>query len=459
MTINQVLNQVLKEISVPKTEETNLKKIANEFIKKIPNAKIGGSLAKGTLVRKKEQDIDVFVSFDSEEDTKKLGGILDRKGFSVKVLHGSRDYFKIKKGANVFLEVVPVVRVGKMQDVENVTDFSLSHVAYVKKKLRGSCSRFGSRSRFSFNDNKSPTYDSLSGLYKNLSKANRSPTHPKLVKRKSPGRFAVSRSLADEIKLAKVFCYAVGCYGAESYISGFSGYALELLVIYFGGFVEFLRGIQRKNYIDIEKSFKSERVARSEINGSKLVGPVLLVDPTYKYRNACAGLNEETFSDFVVVANQFLKSPSKEFFVKKEFDIDEFRRVVKRKKSRLVEFSFKTNRQEGDIAGTKMKKFFRFLVSELERKQQKVVESEFVYPGEGQRARGYVGVRGKPVIDVRGPSVLDKNAIVEFKKVRKKIFKKGGYTWARESVDVEDFFKRAMKVGGEMGVVGFDWSS
>ncbi|MBD3252791.1 hypothetical protein GF386_03610, partial [Candidatus Pacearchaeota archaeon] len=36
-----------------------------------------------------------------------------------------------------------------------------------------------------------------------------------------------NKNLSDEIRLAKKFAYSQNCYGAESYIHGFSGYALE----------------------------------------------------------------------------------------------------------------------------------------------------------------------------------------------------------------------------------------
>ena len=48
------------------------------------------------------------------------------------------------------------------------------------------------------------------------------------------------KRLRDDIRLAKRFCKVNKLYGAESYIRGFSGYALELLISYYGGFLRFL---------------------------------------------------------------------------------------------------------------------------------------------------------------------------------------------------------------------------
>jgi len=51
------------------------------------------------------------------------------------------------------------------------------------------------------------------------------------------------KKILDEIRIAKAFCYANNCYGAESYISGFSGYALELLVYHYKSFLKFIKSM------------------------------------------------------------------------------------------------------------------------------------------------------------------------------------------------------------------------
>ena len=55
----------------------------------------------------------------------------------------------------------------------------------------------------------------------------------------------IKGKILDEIRLAKAFCHANGCYGAESYIKGFSGYALELLVYHYGSFQKFVKAITK----------------------------------------------------------------------------------------------------------------------------------------------------------------------------------------------------------------------
>jgi tRNA nucleotidyltransferase (CCA-adding enzyme) len=154
---------------------------------------VGGSLAKGTLVRKevydseerkssasqtfskKVYDVDIFVRFDGEKyKDDEISGILGKAlsvGKGVKKIHGSRDYYqKIVEG--IVIEIIPVLKIKKPEDAENVMDLSYFHVNYLLKKIKK------------------------------------------------------KKKLVDEIILAKSFCHAHNCYGAESYIRGFSGYSL-----------------------------------------------------------------------------------------------------------------------------------------------------------------------------------------------------------------------------------------
>ena len=406
MSMKSVLSKELELISLSRDEILRLSSVSKDFISSLKRAGlrayVGGSLAKGTLVKKGKQDVDIFVVFDFSEDILKLEKVLKKMKLpgTLSKVHGSRDYFQIDCD-DVILEVVPVVKNKDPEMAENVTDVSLSHVKYIVGALK-----------------------------------------------KNP-------KLADEIKLAKTFCYANRCYGAESYVKGFSGYSLEILVIHFGGFVKFLKGIAKVRVVDPLKYFKGERDVLNEINASKLVSPIVVVDPTYKYRNVTAGLGHETFRKFNEIVKSFLKSPSLEFFEKKEIDVEGIRKFAGKKKAKFVELDLKTDRQEGDIAGTKMKKLLDFFARELVRKGQSVLTKEFDYSNVGQKAKGYLVVGEKLEIEVRGPSVGLQDAVKAFKKAKgKNVFARKGFWWFKEKVSIESIFELVKKVSGEMGSSG-----
>jgi len=398
MSLNNILKEELNLISLSKQEEKDLKDQVQEILKKLSKNKVkafvGGSLAKGTIIKKRTQDVDVFVVFKDNKELEKLESVLIKENLNYTKLHGSRDYFQIKEDDIVF-ELIPTLKT--KDKVENVTDLSLMHVKYVLDK----------RSR--------------------------------------------NKNLSNEIKLAKAFCYSQECYGAESYIKGFSGYSLEVLVIYFGGFVKFLKGIQKETLIDSEKFYKNKESIKQELNENKLTSPVILIDPTYKHRNILAGLSDKTFSSFLRAAKSFLKTPSIKFFEKQKLDIEKIRAQAEKKDLRFIELAFSTNKQEGDIAATKMKKFFEFIVSEFKKRSQKVIFEKFVYES-GQDSKGYIVVKENKELELKGPPISLKEAIKHFKQAHKKAYEKKGFIYTKKQISLEEIFNFLKRYEDEMQI-------
>lgn len=405
MKVEKVLSNVLQEISLSSIEIKQIEKETKELVKTLKknklDANIGGSLAKGTILRKDNQDVDIFIVL-KPQDLPKFEKMVAKTKIKYDLIHGSRDYIQIKKEKLTF-ELIPVLKLDKKVKIDNVTDFSLIHVQYIKKKI------------------------------------------------------SKNKKLADEIKLAKAFCHANKVYGAESYIGGFSGYSLEVLVCYYGGFLKFLKKIQSEKVIDPEKQFKNQGEIMRELNQSKLQSPLILIDPTYKYRNVCAGLTHETYLLFLQKASEFLKNPSDEFFQKKEFSLNNFIQSAKNENLNVYELNMDTNRQEGDIAGTKMKKLFKFLIRELERKEQKVIDSEFIYNNKGKESKGFLAIKRKEIIEIQGPLLGMEEATKEFKKVRKNTYISNGYVYAKEKVSIENIFIGCMSAAESMGT-GFEFN-
>ncbi|MEK6819595.1 MAG: nucleotidyltransferase domain-containing protein [Nanoarchaeota archaeon] len=388
--VNLILEEVLENINPSKEEMESMKRVVDDFKnsidKRIKEMKInaevfvGGSFAKKTIIRKDVYDIDFFIRFDKKhKDISELTrNILSN--YKKKEVKGSRNYFVIDKG-HFFIEIVPVLKVSNPRKSENVTDLSYSHVNYIKKKIK----------------------------------------NPKIL---------------DEIKIAKAFCHANGCYGAESYIKGFSGYAIELLVYNYGGFINFIKAfekIQSKSVVDIEKHYKNKNEVFMDINASKLHSPVILVDPTFKGRNALAALSYETLEKFKKVCKEFLKNPSKKFFEEKKLDLEKIEIQAKKKKLDFVLLKCETDKQEGDIAGTKLLKFYNHLTSEID-KYFDVKSRGFEYKNE-KTARYYFAAKRKKEIIFNGPMIKQEENVKNFKKKHKSIFYKSGKIYAREKVN------------------------
>ncbi|MEK6897382.1 MAG: nucleotidyltransferase domain-containing protein [Nanoarchaeota archaeon] len=392
--INSILKEVLTEIKPSEKELKYIEKtlsIYREKIKRnIQNRKInaevfvGGSTAKGTLIRKDHYDIDVFLRFDKKYKNEALSDIAEKAIAGIKNtrIHGSRDYFRIKAGGNLFFEIVPVRRITNPREAENVTDLSYSHVNYIKKKIK-------------------------------------------------------SQKLLDEIMLAKAFCYANNAYGAESYVSGFSGYGLELLIYHYKSFLRLIKEIAKMNtdfnnkiVIDIEKHHKNRGRVLMDLNEAKLKSPIVLIDPTHRQRNVLAALSRETLENFQNECKDFLKKPEKEFFIKKSFNVKEKKKLADGKGYDFASLKTTTNKQEGDIAGSKLLKFYRHLRSELE-KFYDIKESGFEYK-DGKSALCFFSVKRKPWILVQGPKIDDKNNVARFKSAHRTVFTKNRRFYSKE---------------------------
>jgi tRNA nucleotidyltransferase (CCA-adding enzyme) len=100
-------------------------------------ASMGGSVAKGTFI-KNSFDADIFVKFHPKFRGQNISDILDSVLKKMKLeanrVHGSRDYFQIKK--EFTYELVPVLNVNDYRQAENVADMSPLHVLYFIKQSR-----------------------------------------------------------------------------------------------------------------------------------------------------------------------------------------------------------------------------------------------------------------------------------------------------------------------------------
>lgn len=392
--INSILKNVLSEIKPSEEEFKEMNGMINNFVSRIEDKIkkrgidaeifVGGSFAKKTVIKKDYYDADIFLRFDrkygeeiSELAKKILAGIEN-----VSLVHGSRDYFKIKVREDFIIELIPVIKVKNPEESTNITDLSYSHVKYINKKIK-------------------------------------------------------SDKIRDEIMIAKAFCHANHCYGAESYIKGFSGYALELLAFYYGGFLKFIKATSKnkdeKIIIDIEKQFKNKKQVMIDLNNSKLQSPIILIDPTDKNRNALAALSEETFEKFKKIAGDFLKNPKQESFEERKTDLEKIKKDAEKKKCEFILLEAITNKQEGDIAGSKLLKFYEHLSEEI-KKSFEIKNKGFNYNGK-TAARYFFVVKSIGGFVVRGPEIKDKKNMEAFKKKHKDYFTKKGRIYSKKIID------------------------
>ncbi len=297
--------EILKRVRPTGEEEQKLMEVAEDVMSKIKikwaMPELGGSAAKRTWL-KGDNDVDIYVKFSKEKFSgKDISPILQQElkdSFrKIEVLHGSRDYFQFKhKGYTI--EVIPIIDIAEAKRAENITDMSPFHVAWVRGH----------------------------------------------------------GEMSDDIRLTKAFCKANRIYGAESYIQGFSGYVLEILAVYYGGFRKLLEGAtlwKDKEVIDPENHYKGRNILKV-LNKSKTVSPLVLVDPVQADRNAAAGLSKKCFDKFREISAAYLKKPSTEFFKARKTTVDVLKE--KAKSNKLLIFQAEPVKRKRDVAGAKMVK-------------------------------------------------------------------------------------------------------
>ena len=357
------------------------------------NAVLGGSIAKGTFL-KKDYDCDIFVKFNLGYKKKDISGLLENilKNFpGLSRIHGSRDYFQFNMKGIMF-EIVPVLDIKKAEQAVNITDCSPLHVKWVKDNLK--------------------------------------------------------KNLADEIRLAKSFCKSCNVYGAESYMVGFSGHVLDILTIYYKGFIPLLKNAvkwKEQEVIDFNNYYKGSALER--LNKSK-VGPLVVIDPIQPERNAAAVLSRKNFLLFKESAENFLKKPSKKFFEKKEITIDELKEKSKGKK--LVLLDVKALDGKEDVVGSKLLKAFNYADKNLVLNEFNIYEKGWKWDKK-KKALFWFILKDEilPEYFKRiGPPVRNKENVKQFIKKHKKTFIQGKKIYAnvkREFRKPENLIKSLKK--------------
>ena len=155
-----------------------------------------------------------------------------------------------------------------------------------------------------------------------------------------------------------------------------------------------------------------------------------------------------------------MKNPSEESFETKIVDIEKIKNNAKKNKLEFILIKAKTNKQEGDIAGSKLMKFYRHLAEEIS-KFYDIKSKDFEY--HDKKEAGYIFVvKSKKEIILSGPNTNDEENVRLFSNRHGDTFVKKGKVYAREKIKdtVNDFvyswkFKNQEKIR-EMSIIDLE---
>ena len=384
--MQKLLNKVLTRIKPDKKEREFVLKRVNYIVGQInknlkdAKAELGGSGAKDTWL-KGEYDLDIYIKFDYNKFKDKNSilsdiseKVLKKSLKKIKRVHGSRDYFQYREG-NFIFEVIPILDIKKKEHALNITDMSPLHVKWVKKK-KGS----------------------------------------------------------DEIRLTKAFCKAQEVYGAESYIMGFSGYICEILTVNYKSFIGLIKNASKwkdKEFIDISGHHKNKNDILMNVNKSKLISPIVVIDPVQKDRNAAAALGNEKYRKFIKSCKEFLKNPSEDFFFKKKKTLECLKKKNRNKK--LIVLSIAPLEGKEDVVGSKLLKVFIYIQKKFEENNFKIESCAWDWDKSDGALFWFLFDRKKKseFIIHKGPPLKAKIHVIRFEKKHKKTFVKNKKIFAK----------------------------
>ena len=330
--IDSVIQQAT-ESSVPsKPKQVELEKISKEIQKEIENFKdsriskvmMGGSFAKGTWLEN-DADIDFFVMIEPNVERKEFEEIGKSVGY-----HALRKY-------------KPYLRYSEHPYVEGKVDGTRVNIV--------------------------PCYRVEKSKWK--SAADRSPFHTDFM------QYKLNENLKSQVRVLKKFLKAMGIYGSQIAVSGFSGYVTEVLILKYGSFEEVLKifSEHKPNHI-ISLDPPDEKVIE------KFTSPLIIIDPIDSNRNLGAAISADCVAKFVLISRQFLKNPSIEF-MRKSGKLKH--KIVKQIESNLLIIEFKIQKRSPDILWGQLKRKLTSISKMLSNSKFEIIK-KYCYTDEEKHA-------------------------------------------------------------------------
>jgi tRNA nucleotidyltransferase (CCA-adding enzyme) len=325
--------QEATESSVPsKPKQSKLEKISKEIEKEIVSYKdkrisrvlIGGSFAKGTWLEN-DTDIDFFVMIEPN---------VERAEFEE--LGKSVGYHALKK-------YKPYLRYSEHPYVEGKVDGTRINIV--------------------------PCYRVEKNKWK--SAADRSPFHTEFMQTK------LNENLKSQVRVLKKFLKAVGIYGSQIAVSGFSGYVTEVLILKYGSF---------KGVLQVFSELKSNHIISIDPPIEKVIekftSSIIIIDPIDSNRNLGAAISANCVAKFVLASRLFLRYPSIEFLRKSRRPNAKIRNQIK---SNLLIIDFNIQKRSPDILWGQLKRKLSSISKMLSNSRFEII-NKFCFTDEEKRA-------------------------------------------------------------------------
>ncbi len=230
-----------------------------------------GSMAKGTFLRDK-RDIDIFVLFDRSVRREELEPAMKRimdmafPTLPYQLSYAEHPYVRFSfEGRRI--DLVPAYKISDASERQSAVDRSVLHTSFIKE--------------------------------------------------------ALPKERIGDVLLLKQFLRANGLYGAEIKTEGLSGYLCELLIVHYGGFLQFVKAAAKwrgQVFIDIKGYHKKKELPQA---AKRFASPFIVIDPTDKGRNVAAAVSPANFKALSGLCREFLAAQSEDYFFRKPPSFEE----------------------------------------------------------------------------------------------------------------------------------------
>ena len=252
--MKEIIGEALKQVEPELEEKEKLLNLKEKILSEINDlgianieAKVVGSIAKGTFLE--GTDIDIFLVFQKGTNLKKEGLDVARRILpNGKELYAQHPYLR-GEIEGIGIDLVPCFAIDNSTESISAVDRTPFHTDWVISNISG---------------------------------------------------------LENEVRLTKQFLKAIGAYGANSAIGGFSGYLVEILCIKYGGFLNLVK----------EMSQWRPPVIINKIEGAP-ESPIMIWDPVDDKRNVAAGVTLKGLGTAILASKSFIDKPSMNFFFPK----------------------------------------------------------------------------------------------------------------------------------------------
>lgn len=308
-TFRGIEEEVLKRIK-PRKEEYDIvwytyrkiESIIKEVLEKYDvkaEVSLQGSIKKDTWISG-ERDLDIFVLFPKEWSREEL----EHRGFRIllevaksigrySINYAEHPYIRVFLNG-IKADIVPAFKIDRIDRIKSAVDRTPFHTEYIIKNL-------------------------------------------------PPDK-------RDDVRLLKKFMRAIGVYGAEVKVKGFSGYLVELLIITYNGFRNVLKHASKwRPPVYINTLGLKKREFHKLINMLKRKYPNSVMyapDPVDPERNVAAAVSLRSLATFSLAASCYLRNPSVIFFfpTKTRIEFNELANIVNQSNRCIIFMAFGLHR-------------------------------------------------------------------------------------------------------------------